>query len=103
MSTLPSCPHTAARNVVTRHHSWERKSPTSVMENSIRLPISKSPSALSPAYKSSQAEPAPEPVQRTFLSSVLPPLCSGISLIKSVWKFLWGFCSIPILGNPKVP
>lgn len=48
---------------------------------------------LSPAYKSSQAEPAPKPVQKTFLSFALPPLCLSISLIKSLWKFLWGFLS----------
>lgn len=59
--------------------------------------------ALSPAYKSGQAEPAPESVPRTFLSSVLPPLCSCISLIKFVWKFFWGFLSISILGNPRTP
>lgn len=38
-----------------------------------------------------------------FLSSVLPPLCSGINLIKSVWKLLWGFLSISMLGNWKIP
>lgn len=55
--------------------------------------------ALSPHYKSRQAEPAPEPVQRTFLSSVLFALCLSISFMKSIWKFL----SIFILGNPGTP
>ena len=59
--------------------------------------------ALSPAYKSSQAEPAPRLVERPFLSSLLPPLCSSISLIKSVWKFLWGFLSVYILGSARAP
>lgn len=57
--------------------------------------------ALYPVYKSSQAEPAPESFWRTFLPSVLPPLCSSISSIKFVWRFVWGFLSISILGNPR--
>lgn len=48
--------------------------------------------ALSPVYKRSQAEPFGGSLQRTFLYSVPPPLCSSISLIKSVWKFLWCSC-----------
>ena len=45
----------------------------------------------------------PEPVQRTSLSSVLPHLFLSIILIKSIWKFLWGFLSISVLGNPRIP
>ena len=45
----------------------------------------------------------PEPVQRTSLSSVLPHLFLSIILIKSIWKFLWGFLSVYILGSARAP
>lgn len=49
---------------------------------------------LSLTYKNSQAVPVSKPVQRTFLSSVLPPSCSSISLTyQYVWKFLFWFLS----------
>lgn len=70
----------------------------STISDFFRKPTSVRKPVLSPVNKSSQAEPAFTPAQWTFLSSVLPPLCGGISLIKSVWKFLWGFSSIFILG-----
>lgn len=41
---------------------------------------------------------SPESVQRTFFSSLLPPLCSSISFIKS-----GNFLLISILGNPRAP
>lgn len=77
------------------------------MDNSTSPLFSKSQplraSPLPAAYKSSQAEPAPKQVQRAFLSPALPPLCSSISLVKSVWKLLWGFLLISFLGNPRTP
>lgn len=40
--------------------------------------------------------------QRTFLSSLLPPLYWNISLIKCVQKFFWGFLSISLFGNSRI-
>lgn len=55
--------HGAGVNVVTKQHSWRRE-PT----------FSREP-ALPPAYTNGQADPAPQAVRKTLLSSVLPSLC----------------------------
>ena len=83
----------------------KRPSPSPAVESSTNLPFFRellfTQPTSSPVYGISQAEPALKPGQN-HLSSVLPPLCSGISLIiKSFCKFQWGFLSISVSGHPR--
>lgn len=89
-------PRRASTNAVTRHRSGKGSPPLSKRPP---FPASLLRPQLIKAAKQSQRPSVP----RTFFSSVLPPLCLSISLIKFVWKSFCGFLSISILGDPRTP
>lgn len=102
-SSPTSCPHSAGATIVTRQHSWKRRSPNLEIKNVASLPFSKKASLstrlLCAQLIKAATQSQPQPVRRTFCSSLL----LGHKLVTSVWKFLWVFLSIAFLRNPRTP
>lgn len=96
MSSLPSC-STGQAQTQLLGNLISKESPPLLKSLSFLL------SPLCPQLRKALSRASPELVERIFLSSVLPPLCSSISLIKSVSKIFWVFLSISVLGNPRTP
>lgn len=87
MSSPWSCSHSTGVNIVSYLATVLKKEVTQPSNGKFHKPAFFKKLTLSPAYTISQDESALKSVQRTFLSSVLPPLCSRINSIKSVWIF----------------